>query len=118
MNAGGDAAYDGIVTTGTQLNPGDIKLATTWSQDEQTQLWVVTGTWRASRSDGLGSASGSFSGTWNPSTGAWNASAIMDTGTGRFAGYTGAGTFSGVNPSASAPAQTLNGDFNLAVGKT
>lgn len=118
MSASGEATYDGIVTTGTQLNPGEIKLATIWSQDEQTRLWVVTGTWRASRTDGLGSASGSFSGTWNSSTGAWNASAIMDAGTGRFAGYTGAGTFSGVNPSASAPAQTLSGDFNLAVGKT
>jgi hypothetical protein len=115
MSASTDASYDGVVSTGTQLNPGSMKLATTWSFDDQSSVWVVTGTWRATRTDGLGTASGSFSGTWKPSTGALNASAVMDSGTGRFAGYTGAGTFTGTNPAPDGPSPTLNGDFNLAV---
>jgi hypothetical protein len=119
MSASTDASYDGLVSTGTQLNPGSIKLATTWSLDEQTATWLVTGTWRATRTDGLGTASGSFSGSWKASTGALNASAVMDTGTGRFGGYTGGGIFTGVNVGPnSGPTQTLNGDFNLAVAQS
>lgn len=126
--------YTGSSLSGPgDVNPAGITFNTTWSQESSGNIWQFSGDWQATRcvmTDGStypgcqspGNLSGTFSGTWDPATQVVRADVVLESGTGKFCGKTGSGTFQGqaqAQPAGllatAAPPQTLNGSFAIHV---
>lgn len=127
------ATYSGMSDSGDgQVNPAGMTFNTTWSLSSDGTTWQVSADWTANRCqlpDGTaisgctlpGSISGTLSGFWDPTTQQVTATVVMSTGTGKFCGYTGSGTFKGLaQPQVAvggspAPPTTFDGSFAIKV---
>ena len=120
--SGDGTTYDGFNVGDGEVSPGSTELVVTSWSPQSSGVWNVTGTWTAGDSNNKGTVSGTFDGTWDPTTGDFDAMVVVTDGTGREAGLTGSGTFEGSSPAASSsnpqPPSSLTLTVKLAVERT
>lgn len=118
----GSVRYEGSSLTGDgQINPASVIYDLLWTFDEDTGTWTATGGWNATRSAGSrGGINGSLQGSWDPSTSRFEATLVLESGSGIFCGATGAGTLVGnlLGDALDPPVQSIAGAVNIEVSRT
>lgn len=120
--SGDGTVYEGVNLAGdVEVHPGTTELRLDWATDP-SGIWSATGTWRAGDLGGAGTIGGPVEGTWDPATGAFEAIAVLEQGTGRHHNLTGSGTVVGQSapqPSGNvSPPDGLSLSVRLAVERT
>lgn len=114
--------YDGETAAGDgQLDPGPFGLSLDWAFNPGTGEWDFYGSWIATNGGGFGTIEGTISGSYSTANSTITGTAILDSGTGRWEGVTGAGavTGTGVGPIGNfGPPLTFDGGWVFQVYRT